>query len=383
MELNYSLQPLEWALLACMAVTAAMLIRFYLMVYAKVYRYKPPRPTQEKHPVSVVLSSKNEYEALKKNLLFWLEQKYPDFEVVVVYEESDEDVSQLLKEFERRYDKLVIINTNQSINFFDEQKFSLSIGTKSAHNGYVIMAHPEFRPDSEYCIDHIQAAFTPETCVVVGQAIFTERKKRFCSYSLFRMLEQSLQYLGFAIGGKAFTGRQCLLAYRKDFFLEHRGFSDSYALNCGGFDRFANRITSPRMVSVQTSPESRVKYTRTLTLREMLRQERWFRNTLAASNTTPRRETRAYRFFNNLYILFLVLGIVYFVMKCLPVQPEAVPLWALVFLFLGLCKFTVQAVVMQKAAKSSGYGTLWFMLPLYAILSLFLQVALWGRKRRR
>ena len=135
MELNYSLQPLEWALLACMAVTAFMLIRFYLMVYSKVYRYKPPQPTQEKHPVSVVLSSKNEYEALKKNLLFWLEQKYPDFEVVVVYEETDEDVSQLLKEFERRYDKLVIINTNQSINFFDEQKFSLSIGTKSAHNG--------------------------------------------------------------------------------------------------------------------------------------------------------------------------------------------------------------------------------------------------------
>ncbi|MDE7101318.1 MAG: hypothetical protein K2O37_00805, partial [Bacteroidales bacterium] len=70
MELNYSLQPLEWALLACMAVAAAMLIRFYLTVYSKVYRYKSPRPMQEKHPVSVVLSSKNEYEALKKNLLF-------------------------------------------------------------------------------------------------------------------------------------------------------------------------------------------------------------------------------------------------------------------------------------------------------------------------
>lgn len=383
MGINYILQPVEWALLACLTVAAVVLIRFYILVYSKVYRYKPPRPGQEKHPVSVVLSGKNEYEALKKNLPFWLEQKYPDFEVVVVYEETDEDVSQLLKEFERRYDKLVSINTNQSINFFDEQKFSLSIGTKSAHNEYVIMTHPEFRPESEYCIDHIQAAFTPETRVVLGQAVFTERRKRFCSYTLFRMLEQSLQYLGFAIGGKAFTGRQCLLAYRKDFFLEHRGFSDSYALNCGGFDRFANRITQARMVSVQTSPESRVKYTRPLSLSEMLRQERYYRNTLAASHTTPRRESRAYRLFANLYILFLALGIVYFALRCLPVELETVPLWALAFVFVVLCKFVTQAVVMQKAAKSSGYGTLWFMLPLYTILSLFLQVALWGGKRRR
>ncbi len=112
MELNFSLQPLEWALLACMAVAVTVLIRFYITVYSKVYRYKPPRPTQEKHPVSVVLSGKNEYEALKKNLLFWLEQKYADFEVVVVYEEIDEDVTQLLKAFGRCYDKLVIISTN-------------------------------------------------------------------------------------------------------------------------------------------------------------------------------------------------------------------------------------------------------------------------------
>lgn len=384
MELDCHLLFWEWALLSGLSACTFGLIRFYIRTYSKVTAYAPPPVCEEKKPVSVVLSGKNQYESLKKNLTFWLEQKYPCFEVVVVYENTDEDVSALLEDFSRRYGKLSLVNANQSINFFDEQKFSLSIGAKSARYEYVIMTHPKFRPASEHCIDLIQSAFGKDTRIVIGHAVFEEKKQRICSFPLFRILENTLQYLGFALRGKAFIGRQCLIAYRKSFFLEHQGYSDNYALDCGDFDRFGKRVSGPHPVNVQIAAGSEVKYTDMLTPAQMIRQERHFRTSLKASQGNPKREIRVFHILNNLYWLFFTGGIVYFFLKDYPQIGPDIPLWAIIFGTVLLAKYVCQALVMQKAGNKLGYGLFWFLLPFYDFLSLSLQFTLpLGRKRGR
>ncbi len=382
MDLYYQPDAWEWLLSAGLLVTAVALISFHARTYARIASYAGPVPQGEKKPVSVVFSGKNQYETLKKNLTFWLEQKYPDFEVIVVYDTADEDVSGLLGEFARRYDKLKLINANQNINFFNEQKFSLSIGVKSALNEYVIISDPRFRPTCEHCIDHMQAAFGPKTNVVVGHPVHNERKGGLCSFLNYRIAETAMQYIGFALKGKPFAGHRALIAYRKAFFLEHQGYSDIYALNTGMFDRLRPRVSKSEEVNVQLAPEAQVRYTGKAGLKSVLTFERQYLNTLESEPTAARRAVKAYRALVPAFYLFLACGIAYFCHKLLQGGYPAIPVWFVVFASIVLIKFTLQGIFMQRAAKTLQAGLLWICLPLYAILYLPLQIVLaFGRNR--
>lgn len=382
MELYYPLDILEWLLSAGLLVTAVLFVRFYVCAYAAIAKFSSPVPQNEKKPVSVVLSGKNQYEMLKKNLTFWLEQKYPDFEVIVVYETSDEDVAGLLRDFARRYDKLKLINANQSINFFDEQKFSLSIGVKSALNEYVIISDPRFRPTGEHCIDYMQAAFGPKTNVVIGHPVHTEKKGGLCSFLNYRIVETAMQYIGFAVKGKPFAGHHALIAYRKDFFLEHQGYSDIYALNTGMFDRIRPHIEKGEEASVQLAPEAEVRYTGKFGLASVLKHERQYLNTLYSEPSSVKREIKTYRALIPLFYLFLAGGAAYFCYRFLQGHYPQFPLWFVVFCGIVLIKFVLQSVFMQRAANVLRAGLLWICLPLYAILYLPLQLALVFGKQR-
>ncbi|MDE7071845.1 MAG: hypothetical protein K2O66_00590 [Bacteroidales bacterium] len=384
MELYYRLDLWEWILLGGLFLTAAGLVRFYFNVYARLLKYTVPVPGEEKKPVSVVISGKNQYEMLKKNLTFWLEQKYPCFEVIVVYENTDEDIASLLQEFARRYDKLKLINANQSINFFDEKKFSLSVGVKSAENEYVILTDPRFRPTSEYCIDYMQAAFGPKTNIVIGHPVNSARKTRICSFSGWRNAENSLQYIGFALKGKAFTGRRTLIAYRKSFFLEHQGYTDTYALNTGVFDRLCPHLSQKEDLALQLAPQAEVRFTDPHGHTGTYRSEKQYLNTLYSQKSSARTEIRLYRWLTPLFFLFLAGNILYFASGMNQGRYPLLPVWIIAAGAVALFKFVIQAVVMQKAGNVIRSGLLWLCLPLYEILYLPLQVALcWGKKRGR
>ncbi len=384
MELYYQLDLWEWILLAGLFLTATGLMRFYIMVYARISKYVAPVPGDEKKPVSVVISGKNQYEMLKKNLTFWLEQQYPDFEVIVVYENTDEDIATLLQEFARRYDRLKLINANQSINFFDEKKFSLSVGVKSAENEYVILTDPSFRPTSEHCIEYMQAAFGPQTNIVVGHPVNSEYKTRICSFSGWRMAENSLQYIGFALAGKAFAGRRTLIAYRKSFFLEHQGYTDTYALNTGVFDRLCPHLSHKEDLALQLSPQAEVRFTGKHGPMETFRSERQYLNTLYSEKSRAKTEIRIYRWLVPLFFLFLAGNILYFADGLTHDRYPLPPVWIIAAGAITLIKFLIQAITMQKAGNVIRAGLLWLCLPLYEILYLPLQVTLsLGRKRGR
>ncbi|MCM1042106.1 MAG: hypothetical protein NC396_06730 [Bacteroides sp.] len=384
MDFYYQLDIWEWVLAAGLFVSAVWLVCFYIRTYAGVAKFSSPVPNDEKKPVSVVLSGKNQYEMLKKNLTFWLEQKYPDFEVIVVYENSDEDVAGLLREFARRYDKLKLINANQSINFFDEQKFSLSIGVKSALNEYVIVSDPRFRPTGEHCIDYMQAAFTPKTKVVIGHPVHTEKKGGLCSFLNYRIVETAMQYVGFAVKGKPFAGHRALIAYRKSFFLENQGYSDIYALNTGMFDRILPHIGKREEASVQLAPDAEVRYTGVFGLNSVLKHERQYLNTLYSEHSPAKGEIKAYRMLIPFFYLFMAAGAAYFCYRFLNGQYPQFPLWFVVFAGIVLIKFVLQSIFMQRAANVLRAGPLWLCLPLYAILYLPLQLVLaFGKQRGR
>ncbi len=67
-------------------------------------------------PVSVVLTARNDAAWLKENLVYLLEQDYPDFEVVVVDYLSHDDTQFVLKLLKDYYPHLKVVPFKEDVN---------------------------------------------------------------------------------------------------------------------------------------------------------------------------------------------------------------------------------------------------------------------------
>jgi biofilm PGA synthesis N-glycosyltransferase PgaC len=72
-------------------VVAAIQLFYYLYFYLSVYLHKPKDGRSGKPPVSIIICARNEAENLKKFLPAVLEQDYPDYEVIVVNDCSEDN----------------------------------------------------------------------------------------------------------------------------------------------------------------------------------------------------------------------------------------------------------------------------------------------------
>ena len=74
-------------------------------------------------PISVVITVRNEQDNLMRFLKFVLEQDYPNFEVIVVNDQSNDDSEYYLKSLQPIYLNLKIVNVLNPVNFFKGKKF--------------------------------------------------------------------------------------------------------------------------------------------------------------------------------------------------------------------------------------------------------------------
>ena len=96
--------PEQFGLLSIVLIlfllTVLVQLFYYWFFFARLAFYKKREGRSSMEAVSVVIAAKNEYHNLRKNLPLILEQDYPEFEVIVVNDASDDDTAELLEELE-------------------------------------------------------------------------------------------------------------------------------------------------------------------------------------------------------------------------------------------------------------------------------------------
>ncbi len=247
----------EIVLLAFLLTSLLVQMIYYWGLFSKpAFLKKQPPLTTEQPPVSVVISARNEYHHLKKNLPAILEQKYPDFEVVVVNHASDDETADYLKEIQNNYPHLKVITIAQDLNFFHGKKFPLSIGIKSAAHEILLLTDADCKPASPYWISRMASNYNNETEVVIGYGPYHREKgflNRLIRYDTFLV---ALQYLSFALIGKPYMGVGRNLSYRKSLFLKNKGFIAHYSVASGDDDLFINEVAQKKNTRTELSPES-------------------------------------------------------------------------------------------------------------------------------
>ncbi len=240
-----------WLLAAVLLAAFVYLCLYYGLFHMRVglWRVESGERRVENEalpPVSVVLTARNDAAWLKENLVYLLEQDYPNFEVVVVDYLSHDDTQFVLKLLKDYYPHLKIVPFKEDVNLFQGKKYPLSIGIKSAKNDILMLADPDCTPKNFHWLRGMVRGYQGERLkmkddsvqIVLGYCGVKRTKTLLGCLQQYDALAYGAQYLGSALLGHPYTGSGRNLSYRRSFFFKQGAFIRHYDVADGSDDLF-------------------------------------------------------------------------------------------------------------------------------------------------
>lgn len=229
---------------------------YHWFYFRRLAFYRDKKESTDEAPVSVIVCARNEYENLRKNLPLLLDQDYPLYELIIVNDSSDDDTTDLLNDFRKRYGNLKVFDLQQNLNFFKGKKFPLALGIKSASHEIILLTDADCRPASNQWVKKMQSKFTPGTEIVLGYGAYEKQPGMVNRFIRFDTLHVAIQYLSYALAGKTYMGVGRNLSYRKSLFFSQKGFSAHYKLHSGDDDLFINGVATKTNTRIEISKQS-------------------------------------------------------------------------------------------------------------------------------
>ena len=211
---------------------------------------------EKQEPVSVIVCAKNEGENLLRFLPILLNQEYPDYEVIVIDDASDDNTPFILNNFQKQYSHLRTTFVPHDVTNLSTKKLGLTLGIKAAKNELLLFTDADCRPSSAHWLAKMARNFTPKTEFVLGYGAYNEQNTALNSFITYDTLFIALQYMGMALDGKPYMGVGRNLAYRKSAFFAQQGFISSLGLRSGDDDLLVNHSGNRENTRVEISSES-------------------------------------------------------------------------------------------------------------------------------
>lgn len=200
--------------------------------------------------LSVIIVTSNQDYLLQRNLPAILTQDYPDYEVIVVNDNSNDDTSDVLERFKQQYPHLRTTFTSDSARRISHKKLALTLGIKAAAGEWLVFTEPDCHPVSNQWLRQMAAPIIEGKPVdaVVG---YTTIDKSEGFIPLLRQADNMLRgvrALCAALLHKGYMAYGTNLLYRRSLFFEHKGYSAHLDLERGEDDIFvAENISKPRI----------------------------------------------------------------------------------------------------------------------------------------
>jgi glycosyltransferase involved in cell wall biosynthesis len=219
---------------------AAIQLFYYYFFYLAVYVHKTDKKETSDLPVSIIICARNEAENLRNFLPAVLEQNYPDFEVIVVNDCSEDNSYDVLGNFLTQYPNLKISTINKDPKFTHNKKFAQFIGIKAAKNEILLFTDADCQPESDKWLAGMASKFDEKTDFVLGYGGYLNEKGLLNKYIRYDSMTIAMQYLGMAIRGIPYMGVGRNLAYRRSVFFENKGYGAHNHIVSGDDDLFVN-----------------------------------------------------------------------------------------------------------------------------------------------
>jgi len=257
MTIDFISHYLPEILIATFGMVALLQILYYVILFFRFSFHKQKVfEAQNTPPVSIVIVAKNDAHLLIKTLPEFLTQEYPQFEVVIVNDNSDDETAQLVMDFQNSFSNLKLLNLESSVTNIKGKKFPLSLGIKAATYEHVLFTDADCLPASNQWIKLMARHFSETKQIVLGFSKIHKKIGFVNTLIRFDRLHQAIQYFSYCLAKIPFRGMGQNLAYTKTVFFNHQGFVYQNHLQFGDDDLFINRIADFRNSTIEYGNES-------------------------------------------------------------------------------------------------------------------------------
>jgi biofilm PGA synthesis N-glycosyltransferase PgaC len=356
--------PFQLITLIIFGVCFLVQVFYYLYYYLAPAIFKHTDVVNKKTPVSIIICARNEEENLGKFLPAVLGQDYPDYEVIVVNDCSEDDSYNVLGGYLTKYPHLKVSNISKDPKFTHNKKFAQFIGIKAAKNEILLFTDADCRPESDKWLGRMASRFEDKTDFVLGYGGYLARKGLPNRYIRYDSMVIAMQYLGMAIRGIPYMGVGRNLAYRRSLFFEKKGFSSYSHLASGDDDLFVNSNASKNNVAVEFRKESHTRSVPASGINEFFRQKK---RHLTTANHYKLRDKIA-------LVAEPVTRVLYY--TSFVVLLANLLLWPFVLAAFGI-RMIVQIIVFALNQKKLNERGLLLFLPIFDILSPFINAVIY------
>lgn len=265
--LGYSISIVTIAILGLFLLSWLLQMFYYLFFYSRLVfaikksrkqmSVKTERPSKgTSTPVSILICARNEAGNLTKFLPLILEQDYPDFQVVVVNDCSEDNTEEVLARLKMRYENLYVTSIHKDSKFSHGKKLALTIGIKAAANDWLLLTDADCRPAGKHWLLRMQTHFQEKTEFVLAYGAYMRRPGLLNQLIRYDTAMIALQYFSFALAGKPYMGVGRNLAHRKSLFFERKGFASHLHIASGDDDLLVNAHANKKNTAIELHPES-------------------------------------------------------------------------------------------------------------------------------
>lgn len=262
--MNITIDYPMWAVASVVVFAIAWLVQVVLqiMVWQRPMRHSLqlgnyPLPTSQdasQPGVSILVYSHNEAESLARNLPVLLSQNYPNYEVIVLDDNSRDGTQDVLTMMDQRSDRFFHSRIDEKARAMSHRKLAVLLGTKAAHYDLILMTHAECLPSSADWVGNMVRHFAnPAVEIVLGPVVYERRSNFLSRFCEFDLLQRLLMMLGITLSVKPFAGWGQNLAFRKSTFYANRsqGFQRHLKIQPGEDDLFVADVAREGNVAVE------------------------------------------------------------------------------------------------------------------------------------
>jgi len=371
-QINFSYNSFSFIVLIVFGLSLLIQLLYHWGKFSKVAFFKKvgrPKLDEELEPVSIVICARDVYEYLIDLIPALLTQDYPDYEIVVVNDCSDDETEEYLKDLERREPKIKPVQLKQHLNFFNGKKFPLSMGIKSAKNDIIVLTECNCMPVNDQWLRSVVNRYNNQTEIVIGYSPYVQKKSTLNRIMRFDALQNGLLYLSAALSRRPYMGVGRNLSYRKELFYRNKGFISHYMTSVGDDDLFISQVANKKNTEVLIDAENAILTTPTSSFKLWMRQKSSRYSTVSKYNVGAR---ISLSLFYLSQFLFYASFIALLCLKPAFVITNGAAFYIPILVFFFLLRFGTQLIIYHKASKRLGEKGLLPGLIAYDFLFAFL-----------
>ncbi|MGK7393022.1 MAG: glycosyltransferase [Candidatus Cyclobacteriaceae bacterium M3_2C_046] len=241
--------------IATLGIMLAYLFRYIFLLS----QAKPTQENPDHHPpVSLVVCARNELDNLKILLPQLYQQEYPDFEIIIVDDQSSDESYDYLREEKDKVKHLKVVTVEDIPPHVNGKKYGVTLGIRAAKNDIILLTDADCYPATKHWIRSMAQAYRENDQIILGYSPYQKKKGLLNKFIAFETLFTGIQYLGEAIGGNPYMGVGRNLSYRKALFLEKKGFNKHLKVTGGDDDLFINAHAYQGNTGVAIGPDALV-----------------------------------------------------------------------------------------------------------------------------